>query len=132
LNEDCSYASRGILGGNLVRRLLELGRDIRCVDNIPRGKSTSLKGLPVDIVYVVLRQYDQALEAVGGADADYHLAARVGSINFLHGSNKTELETMQSNLTIDINLFRACREVGVKMMVYTSSVSVYPCIDSRD
>jgi GDP-D-mannose 3',5'-epimerase len=116
----------GFIGANLVRRLLGLGRDIRCVDNISRGKSTNLEGLPVDIVYADLRLYDQALKAVDGATVVYHLAARVGSIDFLHGSSKAELEALQSNLAIDVNVFRACREVGVKKIVYASSVSVYP------
>jgi GDP-D-mannose 3',5'-epimerase len=116
----------GFIGANLVRRLLGLGRDIRCVDNISRGKSRNLEGLPVDIVYADLRRYDQALKAVEGADVVYHLAARVGSIDFLHGSSKAELDALQSNLAIDVNVFRACREVGVKKIVYASSVSVYP------
>jgi GDP-D-mannose 3',5'-epimerase len=116
----------GFIGANMVRRLIQLGRDIRCVDNISRGKSRNLEGLPVDIVYADLRQYDQALKALDGADIVYHFAARVGSIDFLHGDNKAELEALQSNLAIDVNVFRACREVGVKKIVYASSVSVYP------
>jgi GDP-D-mannose 3',5'-epimerase len=116
----------GFIGANLVRRLLELGRDIRCVDNVSRGKGRNLEGLPVEVVYADLRHYDQALKAVEGADIVYHLAARVGSIDFLHGSSKAELEALQSNLAIDVNVFRACREVGVKKIVYASSVSVYP------
>jgi GDP-D-mannose 3',5'-epimerase len=116
----------GFIGANLVRRLLGLGRDIRCVDNISRGKSTNLEGLPVDIVYADLRLYDQALKAVDGATVVYHLAARVGSIDFLHGSSKAELEALQSNLAIDVNVFRACNEVEVRRIVYASNVSVYP------
>ena len=116
----------GFIGANLVRRLIQLGRDIRCVDNISRGKSKNLEGLPVDIIYTDLRHYDQAQKAVNGADIVYHLAARVGSIDFLHGDNYAELEALQSNLAIDVNVFRACREVGVKKIVYASSVSVYP------
>jgi len=116
----------GFIGANLVRRLIQLGRDIRCVDNISRGKSRNLEGLPVDIVYADLRQYDQTLKALDGADIVYHLAAPVGSIDFLHGSSKAELDALQSNLAIDVNVFRACREVGVKKIVYASSDSIYP------
>jgi GDP-D-mannose 3',5'-epimerase len=116
----------GFIGANLVRRLLELGRDVRCVDNVSRGKGRNLEGLPVEVVYADLRHYDQALKAVEGADVVYHLAARVGSIDFLHGSSKAELEALQSNLAIDVNVLRACREVAVKKIVYASSVSVYP------
>jgi nucleoside-diphosphate-sugar epimerase len=48
----------GFIRANLVRRLVELGRDIRCVDNTSRGKSENLERLPVDIVYADLRDYD--------------------------------------------------------------------------
>jgi nucleoside-diphosphate-sugar epimerase len=48
----------GFIGANLVRRLIQLRRDIRCVDNISRGKSENLEGLAVDIVYTDLRDYD--------------------------------------------------------------------------
>jgi len=116
----------GFIGANLVRRLIQLGRNIRCVDNTSRGKSRNLEGLPVDIVYADLRHYDQVLKAVDGADVVYHLAARVGSIDFLHGSSKAELEALQSNLAIDVNVFRACKEGGIKRIVYALSVSVYP------
>jgi nucleoside-diphosphate-sugar epimerase len=47
----------GFIGANLVRRLIQLGRNIRCVDNISRGKSRNPEGLPVDIVYTDLRDY---------------------------------------------------------------------------
>ena len=116
----------GFIGANLVRRLLAEGRDIRAVDNISRGKSSNLQGLPLKVVYADLRQYDRALKAIEGAETVYHLAARVGSIDYLHGSSGAELEALQSNLAIDANVFKACRESGVKKIVYASSVSVYP------
>jgi GDP-D-mannose 3',5'-epimerase len=116
----------GFIGANLVRRLIQLECDIRCVDNVSRGKSRNIEGLPVEVVYADLRHYDQALKAVEGADVVYHLAARVGSIDFLHGRSKAELEALQSNLAIDVNTFRACREVRVKKTICTSCASVYP------
>jgi nucleoside-diphosphate-sugar epimerase len=56
----------------------------------------------------------------------FHLAARVGSVELLHGSEMAELIALQTNLVIDANVFRACLEKGVKRIVYASSVSVYP------
>ena len=87
--------------------------------------------MPIETVYADLRQYDQALKTVEGADVVYHLAARVGSVDFLHGSKRAELDALQSNLSIDANVFRACVETGVKKAVYASSVSVYP-MDTQD
>lgn len=55
----------------------------------------------------------------------YHLAARVGSIDYLHGSNGAVLKALQPNLATEANVFWACRESGVKKIVYALSVSVY-------
>jgi nucleoside-diphosphate-sugar epimerase len=46
----------GFIRASLGRRLIQLGREIRCVDNVSRGKSRNLEGLPVDIVCSDLRQ----------------------------------------------------------------------------
>ena len=88
----------GFIGANLVRRLLSEEREIRAVDNISRGKSRNLEGLPVETVYADLRNHDRTLKAVEGADVVYHLAARVGSEDFLHGSKRDEPEALQSDL----------------------------------
>jgi nucleoside-diphosphate-sugar epimerase len=117
----------GFIGTNLVRALLRQGRtNLRGVDNISRGSSKNLKGLDLEVVHADLRSYEQAAEALKGADSVFHLAARVGSIDYLHGSKEAELEALQSNLAIDANVFRVCVEQGVERVVYASSVSVYP------
>ena len=116
----------GFIGTNLVLRLLKEGRDITVIDNVERGHKENLEGLDVETIYADLRDYSQAAKAIQNADVVYHLAARVGSVNYLHGTNSAELETLQDNLLIDTNVFRACRESGVKKIVYASSVSVYP------
>ena len=51
-----------------------------------------------------------------------HLAARVGSIDYLHAGKRPELETLHSNLAIDVNVFRACLEAGIKKIVYSLRV----------
>jgi len=62
----------------------------------------------------------------GGAEEVFHFAAEVGSVAYLHGSNARELAALQANLVIDANVFRACAELGVRKIIYASSVSVYP------
>lgn len=73
-----------------------------------------------------LRNYDSAREFINGADVVYHLAAAVGSEKYTHGSKEAELNVMQTNLVIDANVFRACRETKVKKIIYISSCAVYP------
>ena len=121
----------GFIGANLVRALLKEGREIRAIDNVSRGSSKNLEELPIEIVHADLRSYEQTSAALRGADCVYHLAARVGSVDFLHGGKAAELEALQSNVAIDTNVFRACIETNVEKIVYASSVSVYP-IDLQD
>lgn len=116
----------GFIGSNLVRALIKKGRKVKAIDNVSRGSNDNLENLDIEVEHADLRDYKQASKVIEGADSIYHLAARVGSIDFLHANKNIELETLHSNAVIDINVFRACIETGIKRIVYSSSVSVYP------
>jgi len=118
----------GFIGSHLVKRLLDEGREVVVADDFSRGSVRNLLdlGVRIECPKIDLRDYGLALEVVEGADVVYHLAARVGSVEYLHGSELAELRALQGNLIIDANVFRACVEAGVKKLVYASSVSMYP------
>jgi UDP-glucose 4-epimerase len=119
----------GFIGCHLVKRLLDEGRDVIVVDNFSRGSLENLRDVGAEKVKCVkadLRDYDQALAAIEGAETVYHLAAVVGSVEYLHGSEIAELRALQDNVVIDANVFRACLQHKVRKIVYASSVSVYP------
>lgn len=118
----------GFIGSHLVKRLVEEGREVVVADDFSRGKTQNLLdlGVRLDPRPVNLRDYQQVLASLDGAESVFHLAARVGSVEFLHGSEIAELLALQSNLMIDANVFRACLERAVGRLVYASSVSVYP------
>lgn len=118
----------GFIGSNLVKKLAAQGREIDIADDFSRGSKLNLQdiGISTNWPEIDLRDYNQTLKAIRGADTVFHLAARVGSVDYLHGNNLNELKALQANLTIDSNVFRACLESGVSRVVYASSVAVYP------
>jgi GDP-D-mannose 3',5'-epimerase len=118
----------GFIGSHLVKRLLAEGRDVVVADDFSRGSRLNLAdlGVDVDCEKINLRNYEKAVGVIDGADSVFHLAARVGSVEYLHASDASELLTLQSNLVIDANVFRACLEKNVKKIIFASSVSVYP------
>jgi nucleoside-diphosphate-sugar epimerase len=122
----------GFIGSHLVKRLLDEGREVIIADDFSRGKAQNLRdlGIQAEVRPIDLRDYKQALEVMEGAESVFHLAARVGSVEFLHGTHMAELLALQTNLVIDANVFRAYLEREAQTLVYASSVSVYP-IDSQ-
>ena len=118
----------GFLGSHIVRRVLDEGDEPLIIDDFSSGSVQNLKdvGVALGCRRGDLKNYGFALKSLKGADEVFHFAAEVGSVAYLHGSQERELTTLQANMVIDANVFRACRELGVKKLIYASSVSVYP------
>ncbi len=118
----------GFLGSHVVRRLLDDGHQVSIVDDFSSGSVENLKGLGISQECIVgdLKDAAFAAKSLRGAEAVFHFAAEVGSVAYLHGSAAKEVATLQSNLAIDVNVFRACLENRVRRIIYASSVSVYP------
>ena len=110
----------------MIRTLLKRGREVVATCNTPSGIGVNLRGLPLKVQPVDLRDYGQVRNVLDGSDCVYHLAAWIGGIEHLHESKEAELKTLQSNLAIDTNVIRACAESKVSKFIYASSVSVYP------
>jgi GDP-D-mannose 3', 5'-epimerase len=120
----------GFIGSNLVKKLLNNNRDVIVASDFSNFGMENLSSLgiqtsDIEVRDVDLLHYYQALKAVEGVEIVFHLAARVGSLEFLHQKENSELVALQSNLAIDANVIRACLEKGVKKLIYTSSCAVY-------
>jgi len=120
----------GFIGSHLVKKLVEEGRKVIVIDDLSSGSLENLFDLdlkPADFEFkkLDLTDYHQTLEALKGGDVVFHLAARIGGIKFLHGSESAEFLAIQENLAIDANVFRACLERKIKKIIYPSSSAVY-------
>ncbi len=97
----------GFLGKPTVRMLTELGAGVR----VPRSAEHDLTDS------IACRQ------ALQGADVVIHLAANVGGIGF---NRRNPGPLARDNTAMGLNVFEACRELGVGKLVAACSVCAYP------
>ncbi|HVY79122.1 MAG TPA: GDP-L-fucose synthase [Solirubrobacterales bacterium] len=97
----------GFLGKPTVRMLEELGAEVR----VPRSAERDLT--------------DPAAchEALSGAEVVLHLAANVGGIGY---NRRNPGPLARDNMAMGLNVFEACRELGVGKLVAACSVCAYP------
>ncbi len=114
--------SHGRVGGNLVKRLLDKGHDVRGFV-YPGDASRAGKWVGVDGVEVVegdLRDFEAVSRAVEGVDAVYHLAAAFASPH-------SHIEYLQINGLGTLHLLEAVRDKvpHVQRFVYACTEAIY-------
>ena len=97
----------GFLGRPTVSLLEGLGAEV----SVPRSSQHDL------------RDRDATREALKGADVVLHLAANVGGIGY---NRRNPGPLVHDNMAMGLNVFEACRELGVQKMVAACSVCAYP------
>lgn len=124
----------GMIGSNLVKRLVKDGWDVYVADNLWRGKMEYLNdesGKPVidlntHFFKKDLAVYQEAESIVGITDYIVHLADIVAGIDYVF-SNQGDL--FRVNNLINSNLFAACRKAGkekVTGLLYVGTVCSFP------
>lgn len=104
----------GFLGGAIARTLRERGDEVR---GFSRGAYPHLTELGVEHVRGDVGDPAAVRGAVEGVDVVFHVAARVAA-------SGTYEEFHATNVVGAQNVLDACREAGVKALVYTSTPSV--------
>jgi GDP-L-fucose synthase len=97
----------GFLGKPTVRMLSELGAEVQ----VPRSAEHDLTD-PL-----------ACKEALAGAEVVLHLAANVGGIGY---NRRNPGPLIRDNMAMGLNVFEACRELGVSKLVAACSVCAYP------
>ncbi len=102
----------GLLGGNLVRKLLAQGQRVRALIH---QDQRAISGLDLEIVHADLNDPVSLERALAGVDVVYHLASVISL------SMDSWDEVYRVNVLGTRNVVDACLQSGVKRLVHVSS-----------
>lgn len=111
----------GFVGSNLARALLEAGHAVRVLDDLSTGRAANLDGVGVELIEGNIADPAVPREAVAGAEVVFHQAA----VPSVARSVEDPVRTHDVNAGGTLALLVACRDAGVRRVVYASSSSVY-------
>jgi UDP-N-acetylglucosamine/UDP-N-acetyl-alpha-D-glucosaminouronate 4-epimerase len=123
----------GFIGSHLAARLVELGHEVRVLDNFATGRRSNLEviGGAVELIEGDLQSYERAHKAVRGCELVFHQAA----LPSVPRSIGDPLTTNATNVIGTLNVLLAARDEDVRRVVYASSSSVYganPTLPKRE
>jgi nucleoside-diphosphate-sugar epimerase len=121
----------GMIGSNLVKRLIQDGYQVSIIDNLWRGKKEYLYDSNGDSVIDLNESfYDLDLSIpnnyayiLKNVDYVYHLADEVAGINYVF-NNQGDL--FRKNLLINSNIIHAVRRNPVKGFIYVGTACSFP------
>lgn len=115
----------GFIGSNLCEAVLNLGCQVRCLDNFSTGKRGNIRMLEDNSKFFLvegdIRDLETCYHVCEGADYILHQAA-YGSV-----PRSIEMPLLYEDINIKgtLNMMEAAKQKGVKKFVYASSSSVY-------
>ena len=115
----------GFIGSNLCEAILNMGYQVRCLDDLSTGKQANVDMFLDNPNYTFIKgdikDFETCLKACEGVDYVLNQAAW-GSIP---RSIEMPLFYCKNNIEGTLNMLEAARQCGVKKFVYASSSSVY-------
>ncbi len=113
----------GFIGSHLVSALLKAGYTVRALDNLSTGQFWRIEPWLKDLEWMEADVCDPeaVARAVQGVDAVLHQAA----IPSVARSVANPVASNAANVNGTILLLQACREAGVRRVVFASSSSIY-------
>jgi len=112
----------GFIGSHLGKFLKAKGHWVRGVDIKP-PEYLSEDEISDEFLLLDLRRWENCLQATGGVDDVYALAADMGGMGFISANHA---QILHNNSLINIHTLDAAREHGAKRYLYTSSACIYP------
>ena len=115
----------GFIGSNLCEAILDLGYEVRCLDDLSTGKQSNVDFLKdrssYEFIKGDIKDLDTCMKACEGVDYVLNQAAW-GSVP---RSIEMPLFYEENNIRGTLNMMEAARQNKVKRFVYASSSSVY-------
>ena len=112
----------GFIGSNLVRLLLDEGREVTVYDNLSSGYRQNVEAMPgARFVEGDVRDAERLTEAMRGADTMFHLAASVGNTR----SIEHPVDDSEINVIGTLRVLEAARSLGVRKVVFSSSAGIF-------
>lgn len=116
----------GFIGSHLAERLVELGARTSALVHYHADGSwgwldQSLYKDEIDVIAGDIRDRDSVIQAVRGAEIVFHLAALIAIPYSYHAPHSY----VRTNIEGTLNVLQAARELGVELVVHTSTSEVY-------
>ena len=137
VNRTLVTGGAGFIGSHICDKLLDLGDEVVCMDNLSTGYKSNIQHLldnpKFSFVETDINDLENLEIELEGINRVSHQAA-IGSVP---KSVRDPLTTMNSNAMGTLNLLDYCNRAGIKKFVFASSSSVYgdnhdlPKIESR-
>ena len=113
----------GFIGSNIAERLLQLGHEVRVLDDFSSGRRENLATFVknIDLIEGDIRDFDTACRAAKGMDFVLHQAA----LPSVPRSVADPITSNAVNITGTLNMLEASRRAGIRRFVMASSSSIY-------
>lgn len=115
----------GFIGSNLCEALLNIGANVKCLDNFSTGKRKNLEHLLDNPKFFLIegdiRNLNTCIDASKDVDFIMHQAA-LGSVP---RSINDPITSNEVNVSGFLNMLVAARDTGVKRFIYAASSSTY-------
>jgi nucleoside-diphosphate-sugar epimerase len=123
----------GHIGSHLVEHLIDQGASVRVADNLERGRIENIEHVldKLDFRRIDLRLQKNCDEAVQNIDIVFHLAAKLGGIEYMNADAGSQAEIYDSNILMNTLMLDAARRAEVERYLYCSTACVYP-VEKQD
>ena len=113
----------GFIGSHIVEELLRRNETVRIIDNFSTGKRENVQAFAgrAEVIEADIAEAPNLAQILKGADYVIHQAA----IPSVPKSMIDPVKSHHANVDGTLRLLVACREAGVKRVVYASSSSLY-------